>query len=74
MSLIVLDKELKSNEKNIIKKLGIYIDGSLQGFSFCPPKLVNLKNRQHGIQFTYMELRGVVESWIMICFLLSSTT
>ena len=36
MSLIVLDVEL--TEKNIIKELGLYIDGSLQGFSFCPPK------------------------------------
>ena len=24
--------------KNIIKKLGLYIDGSLQRLSFCPPK------------------------------------
>ena len=36
MSLIVLDIEL--TEKNIIKELGFYIDGSLQGFSFCPRK------------------------------------
>ena len=36
MSLIVLDKEL--TDKNIIKELGLYIDASLQGFSFCPPK------------------------------------
>ena len=36
MSLIVLDIEL--TDKNIIKGLGLYIDGSLQGFSFCPPK------------------------------------
>ena len=36
MSLIVLDKEL--TEKNIIKELGLLIDGSLQGFSFCPPR------------------------------------
>ena len=36
MSLIVLDKEL--TEKNIIKELGLFIDGSLEGFSFCPPK------------------------------------
>ena len=35
MSLIVLDIWL--TEKNIIKELGLYIDGSLQGFSFCPP-------------------------------------
>ena len=36
MSLIVLDIEL--TDKNITKELGLYIDGSLQGFSFCPPK------------------------------------
>ena len=36
MSLIVLDVEL--TEKNIIKELGLCIDGSVQGFSFCPPK------------------------------------
>ena len=36
MSCSVLDIEL--TEKNIIKELGFYIDGSVQGFSFCPPK------------------------------------
>ena len=36
MSLSVLDIEL--TEKGITKELGLYIDGSLQGFSFCPPK------------------------------------
>ena len=36
MSLIVLDIEL--TEKNVIKELGLFIDGSVQGFSFCPPK------------------------------------
>ena len=35
MSLIVLDVEL--TEKNIIQELGLFIDGSLQGISFCPP-------------------------------------
>ena len=35
MSLIVLDIEL--TEKKIIKELGFFIDGSVQGFSFCPP-------------------------------------
>ena len=43
MSLIVLDKEL--TEEKIIKKLGFCIDGSLQGFSFCPPKTFKL-NKQ----------------------------
>ena len=37
MSLIVLEIEL--TEKDIIKELGLYIDGSLQRFSFCPPKI-----------------------------------
>ena len=36
MSCIVLDIEL--TEKNLIKEPGLYIDGSVQGFSFCPPK------------------------------------
>ena len=36
MSLIALDIEL--TDKNIIKQLELYIDGSLQRFSFCPPK------------------------------------
>ena len=33
--MIVLDIEL--TEKNIIEELGLFINGSLQGFSFCPP-------------------------------------
>ena len=36
MSLIVLDIEL--TEKDKTKVLGLFIDGSLQGVSFCPPK------------------------------------
>ena len=36
MSCIVLDVEL--TEQNIIKGLGLCIDGSVQGFSFCPLK------------------------------------
>ena len=36
MSLIILHIEL--TEKNKIKELGLFIDGSLQGFSFCPTK------------------------------------
>ena len=72
MSLIVLDIEL--TEKNVIKELGLFIDGSVQGFSFCPQRLLNLINRRHGTQNIYMELRGVVESWIMRSCLLSFTT
>ena len=36
MSCIALDIELA--DKNVIKELGVFFDGSLQGFSFCPPK------------------------------------
>ena len=43
MSLIVLNIEL--TEKNKLKELGLYIHGSLQGFSFCPPKTFKL-NKQ----------------------------
>ena len=35
MSLIVLDIEL--TEKNITEELGLFIDGSVRGPSFCPP-------------------------------------
>ena len=36
MSLIVLDIELTA--KNVVKELGLFIDGFVQGFSFYPPK------------------------------------
>ena len=36
MSCILLDTEL--TDKNVIKELGFFIDVSVQGFSFCPPK------------------------------------
>ena len=29
---------MELTEKKIIKELGLYIDGSVQGFSFCRPK------------------------------------
>ena len=57
MSCIVLVIEL--TEKNINKELGPNIDGSVQGFSFCPPKSFK-PNKQtiwntshlHGIAWT----------------------
>ena len=72
MSCIVLDIEL--TDKNVIKELGLFIDGSVQGFSFCPPKPFKPNKQTHGTQFIDMELRGVVESWITRSFLLSFTT
>ena len=51
MSFIVLARESLS-EKNIMKELGLFIDGSLQRFSFRPPKTFKAKkkttwNRSH---------------------------
>ena len=43
MSLIVLNIEL--TEKNIIKEIRLFLDGSLQGFSFCPPKTFKPNNQ-----------------------------
>ena len=43
MSLILLDKKLTEN--NIIKELGLFFDGSLQRFSFCPPKSFKTKKQ-----------------------------
>ena len=43
-------------------------------FRFVRQILLNLMNRQHGTQVVYLELRGVLESWIMKSCLLSCTT
>ena len=73
MSLIVLDIELI--EKNIIKELGLFLlMVPCKDFHFVRQRLLNLTNRRHGTQVIYMELRGVVESWIMRRCLLSFTT
>ena len=61
ISLIALDIQL--TEKVINKKLGLFFDGSLQGFSFCPPKICE-PNRQttwntshlHGIAWSSRKL------------------
>ena len=61
MFLIVLDIEL--TEINVIKELGLLFDGSVQGFSFCPPKAFK-PNKQttwntkhlHGIAWSRGEL------------------
>ena len=36
MSFIIRDVEL--TDKNVIEELGLFVDGSVQGFSFCPPR------------------------------------
>ena len=61
MSLIVLDVEL--TEKTLIKELGLFFDGSVQGFSFCPPKTFKPNkqttwntNHLHGIAWSSEKL------------------
>ena len=72
MSLIVLDMEL--TEKNIIKELRLFLMVLYKDFHFVHQRLLNPINRRHGTQNIYMELRGVVESWIMRSCLLSFST
>ena len=57
MTCIVLDIEL--TDKNSNKELGLFIDGSVQGFSFCPPKTfkpnkqtTSNANHLHGIAWS----------------------
>ena len=61
MCLIVIDTNL--TEKIIIKELGLSIDGSLLGFSFCPPKIfkpnkqtTSNKSHLHGIAWSIGKL------------------
>ena len=72
MSCIVLDIEL--TEKNRNKELGFFLMVLYKDFHFVHQRLLNLISRRHGTQIIYMELRGVVESWIMSSCLLSFTT
>ena len=55
--MIVIDIEL--TEKNIIKELGLFFDGSVHGFSFCQPKIFKPNkqttwntNHLHGIAWS----------------------
>ena len=67
MPLVVLDIELI--EKNIIKELRFFLMVLCKYFHFVHQRLLNLTNRRHGTLVIYMELRGVLESWIMrSCF------
>ena len=72
MTCIVLDIELA--EKNIIKKLGLFLMVLYKDFHFVHQSFLHLIKRLHGTQVNYKELRGVVESWIMVYPLLSFTT
>ena len=72
ISCIILDIELA--DKNVIKELGVFIDGSLQGFSFCPPKAFKPNKQTTWNTIHQRGIDGMVESWIMISSWLSFTT
>ena len=63
MSLILLDTEL--TEKNIFRELGLFLMVLCKDFHFVHQGLLNLINSRHGAQIIHIELRGVVESWVM---------
>ena len=69
---MVLDIEL--TKKNILKNLEFLLMILYKGFHFVHQRLLNLIKRRHGTQVVYLELRGVVESWIMRSFMLSFAT
>ena len=50
--------DIKLTEKNIINELGLFIDGSLQGFSICPPKTCK-RNKQ---TWNTIHLHGIASS------------
>ena len=56
MSCIVLDNRLANI--NVIRELGVSIEGTVQGYSFCPPKNTNRQIKQCGEQKTFWELCG----------------
>ena len=72
MSLILLDIEL--TEETQINNWEFLLMVLYKDFHLVHQKLLNPINRRHGTQVNYVELRGVVESWIMRSFLLSFTT
>ena len=72
MSCIVLDIQL--TEKNKVKELGLLLMVLWKDFHFVNQSFLNLKNRQHGTEVIFMELRAVLDSWIMRSCLLSFTT
>ena len=51
MSCIVLDIQL--TDKNVMKELGLFIDGSVQGLSFCPPNVLK-HNKQSTLNTSHL--------------------
>ena len=52
--------EIELADKNLIKELGVFGDGKVQGYSFCPPKITNPQNNR----LVHKKLaRNCVEQW-----------
>ena len=66
MSSIVLDIEL--TDQNVIKDLGVFVDGKVQGYSCRPPKLTYPQNNRFGAQETCTQMCGAVDVWITMSF------
>ena len=60
MSCIVLDIELTN--KNVIKELGLFIDGSVQGFSFCPFCFIHFFKPNNQTSWNTKHLHGIAWS------------
>ena len=58
MSLIVLDIELA--EKNVVKELGVYIDGQVLDIPLNRPKIINQHIKHSGVPKTCTKLIGKV--------------
>ena len=68
MSCIVLDFEVA--DENVVKELGVFIDGKVHGYPFRPPKKTNpnTQNNRFGAQETCAELCGTVNVWVTVSF------
>ena len=66
MSCTVLDIELTDN--NPIKKLGVFNNGKVQGYSFRPAKKFKPPNKPFGAQETCTEMCGTVDVLIRVSF------
>ena len=66
MFCFVLDFELPNI--NLFKELGVFIDGNVQGESFCPLKGTNSSDKPFGVQTTCTELCGTVNDCITVGF------
>ena len=66
MSCVVIDMEL--TDINVIKELGVFIDGKVQAYYFCPPKKYKPTKKRFGAQETCTGLCLTIDVWITVSF------